>query len=276
MRLPIPITVDGKKYTEVEVDAPKASAIADTRRDVEKVNVYQAIWTFIAGGVRCYIDEAGNRIEDQSAVKRITGYMPYRSAEYIALMVVLEIDPDDGIEGLYSCPRCGMEIVNEYVDEGLDTRDHARDLPVAFMEPGEEPIIDHKMVDPISIIDKTTGDQLFTIDSFKMEYPTLMTCAQSYNKYGATDEVRRQFAFYIDSLIEVNGEAVTQKFKGEWGMFLFSNMSTRKNSDRHLLNKAMQEYGLDSRIKKVCPKCDKEWNAEVSTANFFEYALRSE
>jgi enterochelin esterase-like enzyme len=78
---------------------------------------------------------------------------------------------------------------------------------------------------------------------------------------------------YIDSLKTVNGEEVSQKWRGEWGMFFFENMNAR---DRRRLFSEINKYGMEQAVPVTCPQCGKHWKARVNTANFFESALRSE
>lgn len=272
MKMPIPISAGDRLFTDVEVDAPKSSAIADTRKLSDGGNTYGAISRFVSGGVRYFTDTEGNVEEDPIKVQSLCKQMPYKTAEYLAIMIAVAIDGDDGFEGYYVCPRCGKAIVREYVSEDDDTRDRISDLHVEYAP--EEPLVHEFVLEyPVEVKDKKSGDTLFSVDNFSMYPPTMAIAEKSKGRYGATDDERRQFAMYVDSLVMVNGEEVSGKWRGEWGMFVFENMDSR---DRKRLFAEVSKYGIDQRIPVVCTKCGKSWKARVNTSNFFESALLSE
>ena len=273
MKLPIPIATDKALYTDAEIDAPKAAVIADTRKAVDKGNIYGAIKVFVSGGVQSLQDQNGGSETDQVKIQQIVNKMPFKTAEMVSIMAAVEIDGDDGFEGYYVCPRCGEKVIHEYVTEDDDSRDYVEDLRVTYA-PSDEPLVHEVDLErPVEVVDKTSGAHILTIDSFTMEAPTIGTAEKSRNRYGANDSERQQYAMYIDSLKMVNGEEVSKKWKSEWGMFLFENMSSK---DRKKVFAEVNRYGLEQAVPLTCKNCGKEWKARVNTANFFESALQSE
>lgn len=271
-QLPIPIANGGKRYTHCEVVAPKTSVIADTEREAKK-SIYSGILTFVAGGIDKLYDSDGKEIDEPTVIKRICRDMPYRTAEYLAIQIVLEIDPDDGFEGYYHCPRCGQEMISED-DPEQDTRDHISDLNVTFME--EESLVFKVEIDPpLDIKDKKSGEIIESIESLTLEYPTLGTCIAAQGKYGASGAVRQQFAFYVDSLKQINGEEIDQKTRSQWGMYIFENLRAGKHGPLAQISENVRRYGMENSIQKTCPNCGKVWQAPVDTSNFFGSALQS-
>lgn len=272
IEFPIPIVHNGTRYTKCDVVAPKTSAIADTERESHK-NIYSAMHVFISGGISAIYAEEGQTVEDPIQIKNICRRMPYKTAEFVSLQIVLEIDPDDGFEGVYGCPRCGHKQIAEYED-GADSRDHLSDMETRYMGSGE-PAFDITVDPPLEIKDKSTGEVIEAVTSLRMEYPTLGTCIAASGKYGASGGLRQQFAFYVDSLLQINGEEVDQKTRAQWGMYIFENLRTGKQGPLAQVGREMRRYGMDQTIQKTCPSCGKVWWADVDTSNFFGSALRS-
>lgn len=272
--LPIPAEHGGRRIVEAEVQAPRAADIADTRRQVDQANVYEAMATFLGGGVAAFFDADGGAVDDKAQVRAIARHLPFRSAEWLAINVVLAIDPDEGIEGVYECPRCHHEIVCE-ASGGDDSRDMVSDMELVSMEPGAPLTFSVDLPEPFQLLDRKSGEVLMSIETLEMAYPTLAVCSGAYGKYGANDPMRRQFAFYVDSLVRCNGEEVDKKFRAEWGMYLFSNLRASRGGGMSLIGEEVRRYGLDQTLEKVCPRCGKVWRADVDTSNFFVSALRS-
>jgi hypothetical protein len=268
MRLPIPIFYSDMIYTDIEIESPRAGVLADVRKVADNGCWFSAIHVLISG---CVVQLSGSEdVVEKSRIKAICKHMPYRSAEYIGLKCILQISPDDGFEGVYTCPRCGNQTITEYIkqeDEVIDTRDFVSDLEVIYYD-GEENDIYISLNDPVTI--KSKGEIIIEIASFNLHFPTLNECMIAELRYGHDNMTRTQFGIYVEALEMVNGSATDAKWKNNFGMLLFENMKEFVK-----LNKTMSEYGMKSVIEKRCIKCGKLWNAEVNTTNFFESALRS-
>lgn len=273
MRLPIPaVGADGSEYNDADIDAPKSGDMADARRDMETANVFQAMITLLTGSVR-RIRSDGKTAEERPEIREVVKRMPYRSAEVLAIAAMLKIDPDDRFEGVYECPRCHTKQIAEET-EYADQRDRVSDLEVTYAESYAP--IELELQEPVQAHDKKSGELVIEIDRLTMDHPTLGVCAEAYNKYGARDRTRRQFAFYVDSLRSVNGEEITSKFRGEWGMYLFENLSIVRGGDLERLSEEVRRYGYDTTLEKHCAECGKRWRAPVDTSNFFASGLLSQ
>ncbi len=273
MKLPIPIIRDGKVYNEINIIRPKSGVIADTRRLVDEGDNYIAIATFIAGCTESVISSDGTEITDKSAIRNLIRHLPFRSAELIAINIILLVDPDDGIEGIYTCPRCGNKVISGVVENNgeveIDTRDFIKNLPVNYMDgQNNEIVIDFD--EPIVVGNK--NDPIDIINSIGLNYPTLIQCSNAYKKFGGHDQLRLQFAIYVEAITKVNGNDVDSRWKNMIGMPMFETMSNP--DDVKKIGIAMNEYGIKPVVKKTCTKCGKIWEVNVSTSNFFVSGLQ--
>jgi hypothetical protein len=264
MRLPIPFEWSGQVIREVEVGAPKAGLLADTREVADQGKMHAAMYTLAAGSI---LDAEG--ITDRNEIKRMTRDMPYRSAEFVALSAVLTISPDDGFEGVYVCPRCGEKIITEYNPEN-DTRDFVSDLEVGVLEEPELFSLDLDV--PVTFTSQ--GEVIDEVRSMELRYPTMADCMAAERRAAGKDAVRLQFAIYAQALVSVNGKQINDTWKVGFGTQMFDRLDVK--TDLRALSEAMGRYGLQSEIEKRCISCGKVWKAPVNTSNFFVSALRSE
>src|SRR5690242_21680583 len=150
MRLPIPVFEPAKGgepriWTGAELRAPTPAAIANTQEAVQK-GLYRGVIAFLTGCITAFTMDDGTVENDRNRISALVRRLPYASAEPLAIYALLEGDADDGIEGVYDCPRCGKgKVVCEYVSEEEDTRDHVRALAIKC-QGGEDPIADRKSV----------------------------------------------------------------------------------------------------------------------------------
>lgn len=275
MRLPLPIHKADKIYTEIEVIKPKGSVIADTKKIADAGNVFSAMRTFISGCTEAIIMDAGDIIKDNVAIKQLVAAMPYRSAEWVSLKIMLGYDEDDGIEGIYKCPRCGKDLICELKkigDEDVDTRDFISQLEVVYLEGGAKTFrVDLK--EPFSIVEAGTRDVIQRIETLEMIHPTIANCEIAYSRFGQTDDVRLQFGIYAEALTHVNGVEVDAKFRNRYGTYIFENIRDIKH-DLGAIQNEIKRYGLDPLVRKTCMACGKEWMVPVNTSNFFASGLR--
>jgi hypothetical protein len=220
--------------------------------------------TFISGCV----EKIGD-VTDKLAINTLVGQMSYRSAHYLAIKIIFQDEKDDGVEGYYKCPRCQEPKICEANDNpDLDTRDYLSDLKIVFLEDADREF-EIELDTPVEIKDESNGvDGIFKL---KFRYPTLNDCSMAFNKVGEKDTVRLQFQVYIQALTGVNDGEVDNKFKNNYGMYVFEKME-RKDIAR--ISDACEKYGLVIEVMKICNKCQKEFKVHLNTSNFFGFALQ--
>lgn len=270
MRLPIPILGDnGSKFMMAEIKRPPSGLVADTKKLIDSnPNIFVATRHFISGIITS-IDE----VEDSIALKGLIKNIPYRSAEYLLLQSFLLRNPeDDGIEGVYPCPRCHHKIIAEIYEKDeitYDTRDFISKLEIHYTE---ETSFSVTFDEPVELKDGRTGEILQTINSITMKYPTLEHCIMGYNAcMDKRDDIRLQFNIYAQALTHINDEPISQKFKMNFGALMFDKIDN--DADLLKISNAVRASGLDNRVEKYCPECGKKWMATINTNNFFVSSL---
>ena len=273
MRLPIPIvTNSGGVFNEVEITKPKSSVIADTRKILNDTNeVFQSIKTFLSGCIESVLNDE-KTITERENIKNMIRFIPYRSAEVCLYNILILYDPEkDAVEGVYSYPRCGAQLISEYIEsENIDTRDYISQLEVKYME--EYADIDLNLSDPVIIKNKSKEEVLLSVESMKFRHPTIADCIVAEKKHGSTDSIRMQFAMYVESLKNINDQELDKKDKNTYGMFIFDNIKECK-TDLGELNRKVSEYGLNPSLTKICKSCGKEFKVPINMSNFFVSAL---
>lgn len=263
LKLPIPINFEETIYEIVETKSVLTSVIADTNKVIQRGDNYKAMQTYIAGG----IEKIGD-VTDKTRIFDLCGMMPYKSAWLVAVRLIMQDEKDDGVEGMYPCPRCGEKKICEFnEDPELDTRDYLGDLKVDYEKTNG--LIPFKLETPVIITDEDKNEEV--VETIEMEFPTLNHCSQAFSKVGDRDDIRLQIAVYVQALKKVNGIEVDRKFKASFGMAIYERMN---HSDLKKLVKEIDKYGLHTRISKSCNKCGKEFEVEINSANFFVSALR--
>ena len=266
LKLPIPIFNGDVSHPEIEIDRPSAGLIADVKKASE-TDRYNAIAMFIAGSTKSI-----GEIVDRGQIKMLCRKMPFRSAEYAVVQIMLLLDSDDGVEGVYDCPRCHHRIISEKVEEGeeiiSDTRDHIRDLPVTYTV---EQIIHIALSEYVEVVNASTKNTVAIMQEFDIEHPTMEHCMKAFRSYGTTDEMRLQIGIYVEAVKSVDGEAATASWRNLYGMPLFLQIKNPK--DFNAIKNKIEEPGMARRVKKVCPSCGKTWNPVVNTSNFFAFGV---
>jgi hypothetical protein len=278
VRLPMPIFYSGSIYTEVEIEKPKAGVLADTKKLADSGDTFSAVHKFVSGCIVSIIKNDDQVISDKVGMSALVRAMAYRSAEFVTIKSLLLLDPDDGIEGIYPCPRCGYVLKSEKKSDenGIliyDTRDRISEMEINFHK-GEENVFRYEFSDPVIIMNSETKEAIEEIYNFDMVYPTLGHCISAQQKHSRQDELRFQFGIYIEALDKVNEEKVDNQWKGRFGMSMFEKIPDVR-IDLIGITKKVNEFGLQKNIQKRCLECDKEWSVLVNTSNFFEFGLRT-
>lgn len=274
MKLPIPIFHNGNVYTDVELEKPTTGTIADVQKIAEQGNTFQATLKFLTG---CISMISGNvEITDKISLSSLIRYMPFKSAELCLIKSMLQLKEDDGIEGVYNCPRCTAQQISEKkIDEEeniiYDTRDFINQLQINYYEKLENTIY-HEFEENIKIINLDNNEIIEDIFSIKLEFPTLFHCIAAQAKYERYDDLRFQFGIYIECLEEVNGQKIDNTWKNRYALRMFEKIPGTK--DLTEIHNKLNGYGINRRVKKICKNCGKEWWALLNTSNFFDFDLR--
>lgn len=272
MKLPIPIFYNDKIYREVEIVTPKGSVLADTKKIADKGNLFSAMRSFVIG-----CTESIDEVTDRVGIKSLVSKMPLKSLEAVAIAVILLYYPDDdGIEGVYTCPRCGEPKIAELLETDgitIDTRDYISNLVTNYYD---EDITTFKveLASPVIIKNKVTEDIIFEIKEFELMFPTIENSINAYNKYGRSDEVRLQYQMFVEALVSVNDDIIDSKWKNAYGMFMFENIKNVK-LDIGTITDKINSYGIDPTVEKICTSCGKVWRPQVNTSNFFVSGLHA-
>lgn len=274
MYLAVPIFVDDKIYNQVETKKPRTGVITAAYEKGVKGNIFRAMLEFTSGCIENITSTDGDVVENPVKIKRLCADMPYISAEVIAIKVMAEINEDDVVEGVYSCPRCGTKIITENdIELGVDSRDRISEIETVCMEETEyNNTIVVELSDPVKINNTKTGEALEVIERFEIRYPTIQDCISAAENMQDGQEVRVQLKIYVNALLSVNGKPIDRKWIANFGKLLFANMYPK---DMSPIGNALQKYGLNKVVDRVCYKCHKEWKAPINTSNFFALGLQS-
>jgi len=271
MNLPIPVLLDGKKFSEVKIVPATAGIVADTRREVENGALYTALLVWCCGVIET-LDGADGSIEDKAEIRRAVRVMPFESAFAVACYGMAETKGDDSIPGDYACPKCGHQVHaqrGEIDGEPFDDTDHLKDLPTPVCSDPEDGI-EIILEDPVQIVRRDNNEVVVSVESLILDRPTLGQCIRLHAKY-PDDDAKMQFAVYADSLRSVNGTGVNSAWKGAYGELVFNKMKMR---DLEKINDALSEYRIDTRKERVCLKCHNRWEASVDLNGFFGSGLK--
>ena len=259
MKLPIPFEFGGKRYDEAEIRRPTGGVIADTKRVADQGDFYGAIATFVAGCL-----ESLGKETDRGQLRVLTREMPYPDAEFLSIQSLILAGVADDMEGVYSCPRCHNQIIVD-VDDG----EKISEIPVNYAE--DLVAADVELVDPVILKNQSTDEEIVNVQSLKVKVPTLGQLSRAFKRYGLNDQVRLQFAAYVDATETINGQTIDGHWKSSWGMLVFERMAA---SQVNAITRVLREYGMATFVERICTQCGKHWDAEVDTAGFFASGLR--
>ena len=280
MQLCIPVFKDEKIYDQCEIIKPKSGIIGNTYEVLNEKGEYPAILEFISGGIKTFTSIDNEIIENKEQIRAICRRMSYITAETISLQIMSLVNPDDWIEGVYSCPRCGKKIITG-IEFGEDTRDKISDLEIVNMGEDEKEEINIDLYcnnihvdleNSIKIMHAKTDNILEEIESIDLRFPTIDDCIIGMQKYSDKKDIKRQFAIYSNALLKINGEDIKVKWKRMWGEYIFDKLDP---DDLSIIGKELQKYGMKKTIARTCRECGKIWEAPVNTSNFFVSGLQS-
>lgn len=268
MKLPIPARWGDKIIVECEVSKPKAGIIAETKSAVDRNDYYTALKIFCGGVVDSFIDTDGGIVTDKQQIRAIMNAMPFRSAEYIAIQSIIAIDGDDGVEGIYVCPRCGEKVISGYEEvDGvvMDTRDFISGLEVRYADANNG--IHIRLEEPLKV---NKGNEEIVVDSLVLQHPTIEHCIKAGNRVGYSNIMKLQLAILAEAMQELNGTKISGIMR-EVSYKVVENISTK---ELYEIVSELGSYGLQTRVKKVCRACGKEFMCTVNTSNFFDFTTR--
>ena len=275
VRLAVPVFYKDTKYEKAEIVKPSGAVLADTKKSADTGDIFSALRVFLIGCVVSITTESGDEIDDKVSIKTLIGKMPYKTAEQLSFEIVKMYNgDDDGIEAVYYCPRCGSQTIAELVnndDLEIDTRDHLSDLQIGYYD--GDGFLSCCLNEPVQIKNAANNTVIEEIREFKMRFPTLEDGISAYQKYGMKDEVRLQFAMFVNALTEINGTPADNKWKNAVGMVFFEGIKDVRH-DIGNITKEINSYGVIPEIDKICKQCGKHWKAVVNTSNFFGSALK--
>jgi len=280
MQLPVPVWKGTAIYPSVELRAPTPDTIAATQEAVEH-GLYRAVVAFLSGCISSFTAPGAEPVDDRKEIAALVRAMPYMSAEPVAIYALLEGDADDGIEGVYPCPRCGTKVVCEFVSDEEDTRDHIRLLPVTCLgwagsvfDPAQvSRTITFRMGAAVKVAEQSAGggDEVWA-GEFEMRWPTLADCMQAEARLPGKASLRQQMEIYAIAVERIEQEQLTPGVLGSYAQTMIHAMSKQ---DLTRLGNEMQKWGMRNTVRKACPSCGKVWEPTVATSNFFVSALAS-
>ncbi len=264
MTLPIPFRSAGKVWIEAEVAELTGGCLADARKAADQGDPYGAMLALLVGGVSRIVDDAGAVETDRGRIRAVCREMPWMDGEVLIVHTFLESGGTDEIEGAYSCPRCGRQIVCEG-----ENADHILELPVASAELDSK--ITHELARPVVVTNLLDGSTMVEVVSVVLRRATMADCIKAFQKVGLSDTARFQFALYGETVQAVGGVDVDAKWRNQWGREVFERMGA---GDINALTSEERRVGIQTRVSKICSGCGKTWGVDIQTMSFFASGLR--
>ncbi len=259
MKLCIPFEKSDKTYTDFDVKKPRSGDIADVQEAFTDQTEFHGILKLLSAGISQLEDSDGGIVADKQEIESICRYMPYQTAEQVALQIMILLNGTDNIETETICPRCGK---SSYTDNAISMSE----LKTTVMDGVATITLD---VDPVFIKAKN-GEVLKEVNIFSMRYPNINDCISASMKIPPNKSARRQYEIYANAILTVNDEEVDMQWKKTWGRYILEKMEFEVLSE---IGQKMQEYGIQKTIDMVCSSCGREWKAPISTTDFFESGL---
>lgn len=268
MKLYYPIWFEDKKYLNCELKRPTPAVISETEKLVSDSSFGQAMLYFVSSCVTSYTDADGATVEEKDKIRQITKKMKQKCLEDICVDIMLKIDSEDGIEGVYYCPRCGEQQIAEKKGD-VDTRDFVSNLEIKYLE-NERDYFEIVLSEPYERIDK--GEVVETINTMGFRYSTIEDLINSISKVGTSNKTKTVYSILIDCLVTLNGKTVDKIQRDKFGIKFIENMPNIKDLMKVIAE--MHAYGRKNSTTKQCRRCSKEWEADLNTANFFVSGLQ--
>lgn len=260
LTLPVPIFL-ANRVTKCEIIKPSVGVLMDTKKIVDRGDYFSALKKFLSSTV---IFE-----DNTEKTLRLIGELPIQSAEYLTIQIMLlEYPDDDGIEGVYICPRCGTQKISECRDD-IDNRDFISDLEITYFEEKDNPEITKDV--NVNIIDKKTDNPLFTVTSITMRHPKLNDYIEAVNKVGFIEDIEIQKFIYLKCITKINNEENIKDVKNKYGQKIIYKLS---NKELNYFASEINKYGMNTKVEKNCLSCGKKWETTINTSNFFVGALQ--
>ncbi len=258
--LPVPFAVDGRVMRVATFGRPTAGAIADTRRRAECGDIFGAFAILVAAGIE-ELSGDGEPLTERSDLKRAARAMPYATANWCGVQILLGLGAEDTIDSYDKCPRCEAPWTPAEPER-------VRDLPVRYCE--GDGVVDVVLKRPARL----TSDRkaLVTLESLRIHQPTLDECARAAQRNGFEDKTRLQLAVLAEAAELQNGQPVDAKWRNQWAPLLFDRLDVE---DLRELSLATGSYGYLDVVERVCLKCGRRWEGEVDVTRFFASGLRS-
>ena len=276
-KFPIPIFHNDKKYIGCEYESPDGGTLANVNKVARNGDFFSAVRSLLIGCISSIKTDSDQEITDSTSLKSLISKLPTRTADTLSTLIMLEYNEgDDGVEGVYTCPRCYNKIISELkIVDGMeiDTRDHINSYPINYYT-GETGTFEVMLSKPVNFIDTNRNEVIDEIVGFEMRFPTLEDGINAFQKYGGKDEIRMQFGMFINAIQTVNGDVVDTRWKTACGDLMFEKMRAVKRDIGFITNN-IKQYGIPSEVKKTCQNCEKEWMAPLNTSGFFVSALDS-
>lgn len=265
MDLPVKYQYKEDVVSGIRIVRPKGLVFAETRKTAEGGDFYSALVEFISGSTDEVEMESGNVVSDKTGIKAAIRNMPYVDANWLSIQILLQLEENSIIDGVWNCPRCKHQFFSD-----PEFPDRVEDLGVTTAP--DVVTITRDLMFPVEIKSASTGDPVVSVSSVEIRLPTLSDCSRAYRLVGGNDYGKLQFAIYGQATLAANGVEVDDKWRNQWGLMVYERMDGGDLKD--IANMAT-EYGMDETLPKRCPKCSKEWDAPVDVSGFFVDGLRA-
>lgn len=262
MRLPIPIFYNDEVIREVEIKKPKPKILTEAYSKVERQEVFQAYTHLLAGGISSAISTTGTDYSRFQDLQAICQKMPWRSAVYLGIQIIKQINKQEEIKLFYTCDTCGQihkpdspGNANIIIDE----------IPIIEMESEEKEFT----VDLNSPATLTRGSEEMVIRSITFEIPTLTHCMAGHRKSPGSE---REYYIRSECIQAVNGDPINPKWRNMWGYLLMSNIDF---DDHVTISEALNQYGYEDFVTRRCTRCDEEIRVPYEFTGFFGSGLHN-
>jgi len=259
IKLPIPLIYNDLKITDAEINKPKTKTLKDTKRASKTRNFFLALKTFLTSTVKL--------TEDKEKSDRLITELPQRTAELIALKVLLlQFPEDDKVEGIYTCPRCRNQIICEFND-GFDNRDSISELNINYFDKDQ---LEFTSELNVIIKDKKSNNVILDIKNITMRFPLLKDFIEVVSFIGNDDPYEIQNKVFEKCIIKLNNTEFTKK---ERNLYATKIIDESDPDELEAFSSYFNSFGLIEYVNKVCLNCGKKFKTKLNTANFFDSAL---
>lgn len=262
MKLCVPAIHKGRTFVEAELDKPRGGVIADAHEEIERTGSFGAMLKLAVGCLRSLTTDTGDVLTKRSEFEGVVRHMPIQTVEHVALRA-LSLVNDQGVDQIATCPRCADKRIYED-DEAIRFDD------IEVVEFDGEQRIRIDLDDPVEI--KSKGEVLVSVSSVLMRFPTLNDGISGSMQYPESRDIRRQYAIYASAIQGINGDEVDQKFRSQWGTWLFERMYS---TDIEQVSEVMAGLGMKKTMARECRRCGKKWKEPINIAGFFASGLRA-